>query len=76
MPEQAAQAAKPQSPFSFSVNQSYSEETPFSATGGTGRINFAGSILTGTPCYNVTGASGTSPCIAPMGSPVWRNSLS
>lgn len=60
VPETEARMAKPSSGnFTFSVNQSYSDEQAFSATGGTGRINFAGSIFTGTPCYNVTGSSAT-----------------
>jgi hypothetical protein len=39
----------------FSSTQSYSDETPFSATGGAGTISFTGSLMTGTPCYTVSG---------------------
>ena len=59
-PEVEARAAKPSGNFTFSVNQSNTQEQPFSSSGGTGRINFAGSMFTGTPCYDVTGSSSTS----------------
>ena len=40
----------------FSSTQSYSEETPQTASGGLARIDFTGSVTTGTPCYTVTGS--------------------
>ncbi|HEX7242239.1 MAG TPA: hypothetical protein VF263_18275 [Longimicrobiaceae bacterium] len=42
----------------FSTTQSYSDATPFSATGGAGTISFAGSLQTGTPCVTVSGGLG------------------
>jgi hypothetical protein len=48
----AAQA--PSSTLTFSSTQSYSEQTPQTATGGVGAINFTGSLTTGTPCVSVT----------------------
>lgn len=39
---------------SFSYTQSGSETTPQTATGGTGSINFTGSLTTPTPCYELT----------------------
>lgn len=58
LPESAAQASS-KSQLTFNNTQSYSDEQAFSATGGQGQISFTGSITTGTPCYNVTGASQT-----------------
>jgi hypothetical protein len=46
--------AKASSRLTFNSTQSYSEETPATATAGTGSINFTGSIMTGTPCYSVS----------------------
>lgn len=48
--------AKPPSGSSltFSSTQSQTTATPQSSSGGTGSINFAGSLTTGTPCYDVT----------------------
>lgn len=43
---------------SFSATQSYTDQTPQTATGGTGRIDFTGSLTTGTPCYSVTATHG------------------
>jgi hypothetical protein len=40
----------------FRATQSQSEQTPFDATGGTGSIDFTGSLETPTPCYEVSGA--------------------
>ncbi len=42
----------------FSYTQSGSTETPQTATGGTGSINFTGSVTTPTPCYELTAAQG------------------
>ena len=51
----AFSAAKaPSSTLTFSSTQSYSEQTPQTASGGTGAINFTGSLTTGTPCVNVS----------------------
>ena len=38
----------------FSYTQSQSDEQAQSALGGLGRINFTGSLFSGTPCVNVT----------------------
>ncbi len=38
----------------FSSTQSYDTQTPQTATGGTGGIDFTGSLTTGTPCYDVS----------------------
>ena len=48
----AAQA--PSGTLTFSSTQSYSEETPQTASGGVGSINFTGSLMTPTPCYTVS----------------------
>lgn len=48
--------AKPggsQGQLSFSYTQSQSSETAQSSIGGVGRIDFTGSLTTGTPCVNV-----------------------
>lgn len=50
----AAQAPAPSGTLTFSSTQSYSEQTPQTASGGVGTINFTGSLTTGTPCYNVS----------------------
>jgi hypothetical protein len=42
------------SSLSFSYTQSGSEATSQSSSGGVRRIDFAGSMTTGTPCYEVT----------------------
>jgi hypothetical protein len=42
------------SSLSFSSTQSGSESTPQSSTGGVGRIDFTGSMLTSTPCVTVS----------------------
>jgi hypothetical protein len=49
-----AAAQAPSSTLTFSSTQSYSEQTPQTATGGTGAIDFTGSLTTGTPCVNVS----------------------
>ncbi|HEU4451838.1 MAG TPA: hypothetical protein VFR81_02225 [Longimicrobium sp.] len=58
MPPEAPLAAKPPTgstgQLTFSYTQSQSDEQAQSALGGLGRINFTGSLLTGTPCVNVT----------------------
>lgn len=62
-PTDGASLAQSKSRLSFSSTQSGSTETPQTATGGTGRIDFTGSVLTGTPCYQLSathGAQGTS----------------
>jgi hypothetical protein len=38
----------------FSYEQSQSEESPQTATGGDGSISFTGSLTTPTPCYSVS----------------------
>lgn len=43
----------------FTSTQSYSEQTPQTASGGTGTINFTGSIYTPTPCYSVSASHGS-----------------
>lgn len=40
----------------FSSSQSQSSQTAQSATGGRGRIDFAGSLQTSTPCYTLSAA--------------------
>lgn len=54
-------AALAQSPgvLTFSSTQSYSDPTPQTASGSLARIDFTGSVTTGTPCYVVTGAHTT-----------------
>jgi hypothetical protein len=47
-------ATAPSSSLTFSSTQSQTTATPQSATGGTGSINFAGTLTTGTPCVDVT----------------------
>lgn len=42
------------STLTFAYTQSGSTQTPQSSSGGVGRIDFAGSLTTGTPCYDVT----------------------
>ncbi len=42
----------------FSYTQSGSTETPQTATGGVGSIDFTGSVTTPTPCYELTAAQG------------------
>jgi hypothetical protein len=51
-------AQPPSSTLTFSSTQSYSEQAPQTATGGTGTIDFTGSLTTGTPCVNVTASHG------------------
>lgn len=43
---------------SFSYTQSGSTESPQTATGGTGSINFTGSLTTPTPCYELSATQG------------------
>jgi hypothetical protein len=43
-----------QSELTFSYEQSQSEETPQSASGGDGRISFTGGLNTPTPCYRLS----------------------
>jgi hypothetical protein len=50
----AAAAAPAPGTLTFSSTQSYSEQTPQTASGGAGTINFTGSITTSTPCYSVS----------------------
>lgn len=49
-----AMSSHTSSTLTFSSTQSYSEQTPQTATGGTGGIDFTGSLTTGTPCVNVS----------------------
>lgn len=55
-PAEASMAAQAPGVLVFTSTQSQTEETPQTATGGVGSINFTGSVLTGTPCYTVTGS--------------------
>ncbi|WP_420129836.1 hypothetical protein [Longimicrobium sp.] len=52
-------AAPPPAPgtLTFTATQSYSEQTPQTASGGTGTINFTGSIYSPTPCYSVSASN-------------------
>ena len=52
----AATEAEAQSQLQFSYTQSQDTETPQSASGGTGSIEFAGSLTTPTPCYELAGS--------------------
>lgn len=47
-------ARAPGSTLAFSSTQSYSEQAPQTATGGTGGIDFTGSMTTSTPCVDVS----------------------
>ncbi|HEU4559249.1 MAG TPA: hypothetical protein VFS20_15435 [Longimicrobium sp.] len=40
----------------FSSTQSYTDQSPQTATGALARIDFTGSLTTGQPCYVVTGS--------------------
>lgn len=51
----AAQAPAPGT-LTFASTQSYSEQTPQTASGGAGSISFTGSLTTSTPCYDVSAA--------------------
>lgn len=53
-PDGPAFAQQPGSTLSFSSTQSQTTATPQSSSGGAGSINFAGSMMTGTPCYDVS----------------------
>lgn len=55
----AARAPSGQMSFSSSTTYDYYAQTPQSASGGTGQVSFAGSITTGTPCFNITAAHAT-----------------
>jgi hypothetical protein len=59
-PPEAAQAKAP-SRLTFSSTQSYETQTPQTATGGVGTIDFTGSLTTGTPCYDVSAAHRSGP---------------
>lgn len=48
-----------QSRLTFSSTQSNSSETPQTASGAAGAIDFTGSLTTGTPCYDVTASHST-----------------
>lgn len=50
----ATEAGAQQSDLTFSYTQSGSEKTPQTATGGTGSIEFTGSLTTPTPCYTLS----------------------
>lgn len=65
LPEAAAQAAPP-ARLAFSSTQSYTDQQAFSATGGAGSIDFTGSMTTGTPCYDVTGAVQSAPGVVEL----------
>jgi hypothetical protein len=55
----AAQAPAPSGTLTFSSTQSYSEQTPQTASGGTGAISFTGSLTTSTPCVDVSATHAT-----------------
>lgn len=57
-PTDGPSLAKSKSQLTFSSTQSYSDETPQTATGGVGSISFTGSITTGNPCYSVSATHG------------------
>lgn len=46
--------AKSQSSLTFSSTQSFESESPQTASGSVGGIDFTGSLTTGTPCYDVS----------------------
>lgn len=50
----AAALARTNSTLTFSSTQSYESETPQTATGGVGGIDFTGNLWTGNPCVTVT----------------------
>lgn len=54
-----AVTAQSGSTLTFSSTQSYESQTPQTATGGVGVIDFTGSLTTSTPCYTVSGAHTT-----------------
>jgi hypothetical protein len=49
-----AAAQAPSSTLTFASTQSNSEQSPQTASGSVGGIDFTGSLTTPTPCYNVT----------------------
>jgi hypothetical protein len=53
-PQAAAKPGATTGQLTFSYTQSQSDEQAQSALGGLGRINFTGSLFSGTPCVNVT----------------------
>lgn len=53
-PEDGGIAMAKRSRLSFSSTQSYETQTPQTASGGAGAIDFTGSLTTGTPCYDVS----------------------
>jgi hypothetical protein len=55
----AAQAPAPSGTLTFSSTQSYETQTPQTASGGTGAINFTGSLTTSTPCVDVSATHST-----------------
>ena len=59
-PESEGVSMAKASNFTFNNTASYSEQNPQTASGGAGVIDFTGSLTTGTPCYNVTGARSVS----------------
>jgi ABC-type oligopeptide transport system substrate-binding subunit len=59
-PESDGIAMAKASNFTFNNTASYTTANPQTATGGTGFIDFSGTLMTGTPCYNVTGARSVS----------------
>jgi hypothetical protein len=54
LPIATAAAAVELASLTFSYEQSQSEETAQTATGGDGSIAFTGSLTTATPCYSLT----------------------
>ncbi|HEY0016029.1 MAG TPA: hypothetical protein VGC13_06905 [Longimicrobium sp.] len=52
--EGIAAAKAPSGTLTFASTQSSSEQTPQTATGGTGTISFTGSVTTPTPCFDVS----------------------
>ncbi|MBW3572740.1 MAG: hypothetical protein KY467_16720 [Gemmatimonadetes bacterium] len=52
-PESDGIAMARQSRLTFSSTQSYDTQTPQTASGTAGAIDFTGSLTTGTPCYDV-----------------------
>jgi hypothetical protein len=47
-------AQQPGSTLTFTSTQSYETQSPQTASGSVGGIDFTGSLTTGSPCYTVT----------------------
>lgn len=58
-PTDGAMMAREKSRLTFSSTQSGTDQTPQTASGSVGSIDFTGSLVTGTPCYDVSATHGT-----------------